>query len=255
MATAKLDAILGLCETSVCRRTCLLEYFGEPSRSCGNCDNCITPPQEWDGTEAARKLMSCVFRCEQASGFAFGAQHIIDILCGKSTPKVKQFGHERLSTFGIGSELEASQWRSVLRQLVMLRLVKVDHERFNTLRLTDASREVLRGERSLQLRRHVERPAPKRGERRPVDRGRVKDEAAPVPGNDDVFEALRAWRWEVAREHGVPAYTVFHDSTLRELSGCLPQSLEALRGISGIGAKKIERYGVALLSVIQRAAR
>lgn len=255
VATAKLDAILGLCETSACRRTCLLEYFGESSRSCGNCDNCITPPQEWDGTEAARKLMSCMFRCEQASGFAFGAQHIIDVLCGKSTPKVKQFGHERLSTFGIGSELEASQWRSVLRQLVMLRLVKVDHERFNTLRLTDGSREVLRGERSLQLRRHVERPAPKRGERRPVDRGRVKDEAAPVPGNDDVFEALRAWRWGVAREHGVPAYTVFHDSTLRELSGCLPQSLQALRGISGIGAKKIERYGVALLSVIQRAAR
>ncbi len=253
VATAKLDSILGLCETSACRRVCLLDYFGESRQSCGNCDNCITPPQEWDGTEAARKLMSCVFRCEQASGFAFGAQHIIDVLCGKSTPKVRQFGHERLSTFGIGSELEPSQWRSVLRQLVMLRLVKVDHERFNTLRLTDASREVLRGERSLQLRRQVERPAPKRGERRPVDKARVKDEAAAASGNDDVFEALRAWRREIAREHGVPAYTVFHDSTLRELSGSLPQSLEALQGISGIGAKKIERYGVALLSVIQRA--
>ncbi len=255
VATAKLDAILGLCETSACRRVCLLDYFGESCQSCGNCDNCIAPPLEWDGTEAARKLMSCVFRCEQASGFAFGAQHIIDVLCGKGTPKVKQFGHERLSTFGIGSELEASQWRSVLRQLVMLRLVKVDHERFNTLRLTEASREVLRGERRLQLRRQVERPAPKRGERRPIDSARVKDEAAPAAGNDEVFEALRAWRWEVAREHGVPAYTVFHDSTLRELSGVLPQSLEALRGISGIGAKKIERYGVALLSVIQRSVK
>ena len=253
VATAKLDAILGLCETSACRRACLLDYFGESHQSCGNCDNCIAPPQEWDGTEAARKLMSCVFRCEQASGFAFGAQHIIDVLCGKSTPKVKQFGHERLSTFGIGAELGAAQWRSVLRQLVMLRLVKVDHERFNTLRLTDASREVLRGERTLQLRRQVERPAPKRGERRPVDAARVGDEAASAEGNDDVFEALRAWRREVAREHGVPAYTVFHDSTLRELSGSRPDSLQALRGISGIGAKKIERYGVALLSVIQRA--
>jgi ATP-dependent DNA helicase RecQ len=251
VATAKLDAILGLCETSACRRTCLLEYFGEASRSCGNCDNCITPPQEWDGTEAARKLMSCIFRCEQASGFAFGAQHIVDVLCGKSTPKVKQFGHERLSTFGIGNELQASQWRSVLRQLVMLRLVRVDHERFNTLHLTDASREVLRGERRLQLRRRIERSATRRGESRAVDQARVSGTAAGE--NAAVFEALRAWRRDVAKEHGVPAYTVFHDSTLHELSGALPESLEALHGVSGIGAKKIERYGVDLLSVIQRA--
>jgi ATP-dependent DNA helicase RecQ len=251
IAMAKLDSILGLCEISTCRRTCLLEYFGESSRSCGNCDNCITPPQEWDGTDAARKLMSCIFRCGQASGFAFGAQQIIDVLCGKSTAKVRQFCHERLSTFGIGTELDASQWRSVLRQLVMLGLVRVAHERFNTLHLTDASREVLRGERRLQLRKQVERPALKRGERAPVDKTRVGEGAGAQ--NDDVFEALRAWRWEVAKEHGVPAYTVFHDSTLRELSGALPRSLQALRGISGIGAKKIERYGAALLSVIQRA--
>jgi ATP-dependent DNA helicase RecQ len=253
IATAKLDSILGLCETSTCRRTGLLEYFGEASGSCGNCDNCIAPPQEWDGTDAARKLMSCIFRCGQASGFAFGAQQIIDVLCGKSTAKVTQFGHERLSTFGIGTELDASQWRSVLRQLVMLRLVRVDHERFNTLHLTDASREVLRGDRRLQLRKQVERPVLQRGERRPVDKARVGEGGDAK--NEDVFEALRAWRREVAKEHGVPAYTVFHDSTLRELSGVLPRSLQALRGISGIGAKKIERYGAALLSVMERAGK
>ncbi len=177
------------------------------------------------------------------------------MLRGKATPKVQQFGHDGLSTFGIGAELDASQWRSVLRQLVMLRLVIVDHERFNTLRLTEASREVLRGERRLRLRRQVERSTPKRGEKRPVDRARVED-AAPTNGeNAIVFQALRQWRWEIAKEHGVPAYTVFHDSTLRELSGTLPQSLGELRCISGIGAKKIERYGPALLSVIQRAGK
>jgi len=160
-----------------------------------------------------------------------------------------------LSTFGIGAELDASQWRSVLRQLIMLRLVIIDHQRFNTLRLTDASREVLRGDRRLRLRRQAERSASKRGEKRPVDRGRVKDAAPANEVNAIVFQALRQWRWETAKEHGVPAYTVFHDSTLRELSGTLPQSLDELRTISGIGAKKIERYGSELLSVIQRAEK
>jgi ATP-dependent DNA helicase RecQ len=247
IAAAKLDAILGLCETTQCRRVCLLDYFGESSDVCGNCDNCITPPQEWDGTDAARKLMSCIFRCEQASGFAFGAQQIIDVLRGKSTQKVKQFGHERLSTFGIGASLDDSQWRSLLRHLVMMRLVRVDHERFNTLQLTGASREVLRGERSLRLRRQMERA---------TDKARTK--RTPVPAhseNSEVFEALRAWRWEIAKEHGVPAYTVFHDSTLRELSGTQPRSLDQLRSISGIGAKKVERYGAALLGVIQQARK
>jgi ATP-dependent DNA helicase RecQ len=255
VAAAKLDAILGLCETTTCRRKSLLDYFGESSPGCANCDNCITPPQEWDGTEAARKLMSCIYRCEQSSGFAFGAQQIIDVLRGKVTPKVQQFGHERLSTFGIGAELDASQWRSVLRQLVMRRLVVVDHERFNTLRLTDASREILRGEQRLRLRRQADRSTAKRGDKRVVDRARVRDATATNEENAIVFQALRQWRWETAKEHGVPAYTVFHDSTLRELSGTLPRSLDELRSISGIGAKKIERYGPALLSVIQRAGK
>ncbi len=254
--TAKLEAILGLCESTGCRRVSLLDYFAESSEPCGNCDNCIAPPQEWDGTEAARKLLSCVFRCEQATGFAFGAQQIIDILRGKSTPKVQQFGHERLSTFGIGAELDAAQWRSVLRQLVMLKLIKVDHERFNTLRLTEASREVLRGGRQLRLRRQADRAVSKRGERRPIDRARVAAASAAVEGeNGDVFEALRSWRREVAKEHGVPAYTVFHDSTLHEIAERLPRSAAELRAISGIGATKLTRYGSALLELIQRISR
>jgi ATP-dependent DNA helicase RecQ len=255
--STKLDAILGLCETTACRRVTLLDYFDEPSTPCDNCDNCITPPQEWDGTDAARKLMSCIFRCEQASGFSFGAQQIIDVLRGKSTQKVLQFGHERLSTFGIGADLDATQWRSVLRQLVMLGLVKVDHERFNTLRLTEASREVLRGQRRLSLRRQVARPVSKRNERK--DRTRVAANgvigvaADAGAANMTVFEALRGWRRDVAKEHGVPAYTIFHDSTLHELAGRLPRSLDELRSISGIGATKLERYGTALLDVMQRA--
>jgi ATP-dependent DNA helicase RecQ len=242
IVTAKLDAILGLCETTACRRVGLLSYFDESSQPCGNCDNCITPPEEWEGTEAARKLMSCIFRCEQASGFAFGAQQVIDVLRGKSTPKVLQFGHERLSTFGIGAQLDVAQWRSVLRQLVMMKLIKVDHERFNTLRLTEASREVLRGERHLKLRRQAERPAT-RAQRRSVGKAQISP-------NDGIFEALRNWRREVAKEHGVPAYAVFHDSTLHELAGQLPRSLAELRSISGIGAAKLERYGQALLEVL-----
>jgi ATP-dependent DNA helicase RecQ len=249
--TAKLDAILGLCEAAECRRVRLLDYFGESSQPCGNCDNCLTPPEEWDGTEAARKLMSCILRCQQASGFSFGAQQIIDVLRGKSTPKVEQFGHERLSTFGIGTELDLLQWRSVLRQLVMLRLVRVDHERFNTLRLTEGSREVLRGERQLKLRRPAKALPKQRTERRSVDKTRVGSEAVGVAAADElVYEALRTWRREVSKQHGVPAYTVFHDSTLRELANARPQSLAQLRAISGIGATKLDRYGQALLAIL-----
>ena len=249
--SSKLDAILGLCEAADCRRVRLLDYFGEASQPCGNCDNCLTPPEEWDGTEAARKLMSCILRCQQASGFSFGAQQIIDVLRGKSTQKVQQFGHDSLSTFGIGTDLDVAQWRSVLRQLVMLRLVRVDHERFNTLRLTEASREVLRGERKLRLRRPA-KATPKKPDRRLVDKTRIAPEVADVTGVDEgVYEALRTWRREVSKEHGVPAYTVFHDSTLRELARVRPQTLNELRSISGIGATKLERYGEALLKTLR----
>ena len=252
LVTAKLDAIFGLCETITCRRVCLLAYFGETISPCGNCDNCLMPPAQWDGTEAAQKLLSCIYRCRQASGFGFGAQHIIDILGGKRTPKIVTAGHERLSTFGIGTQLTSQEWRSVLRQLVMLRLVKVDHERFNALDLTAASRPVLRGERRLLLNRQALHSAPQRPAHGTTEASRVGAGAATM--NDTVFEALRRWRRELARQQGVPAYTIFHDSTLRELALVLPRCLEELRSISGIGATKLERHGAALLELIAASA-
>jgi ATP-dependent DNA helicase RecQ len=256
VASSKLDSLLALCETTQCRRVRLLDYFGEAAAPCGNCDNCLDKPEEWDGTVAARKLLSCIARCESATGFGFGAQHVIDILRGNRTTKVEQFQHDRLSTFGIGADLDATQWRAVLRQLVMLRMVHVDTDRYSVLRLTSASREVLRGHRAIRLRRAVERAAiGPVGRRRPIDRTRVK-----VPASDGsaaeaaLLEALRVWRRQVAREHGVPAYTVFHDSTLEEIARRRPASAQELRSVSGVGAIKLERYGAALLDVIQSAA-
>ncbi|HEU4626470.1 MAG TPA: DNA helicase RecQ [Steroidobacteraceae bacterium] len=253
VANAKLDAILGLCETIECRRVRLLDYFGEPSKPCGNCDNCLNPPQEWDGTEAARKFLSCVYRCQKASGFSFGAQQIIDVLRGQRTAKVEQYDHDRLSTFGIGADLSAAQWRSVVRQLVMLKLLRVDHDNFNVLRLTPGSRDVLTGGRTLRLRRQEEKSAPKRKGRRGATAGQSVARTPGGPRNEIVFEALREWRRDVAREHGVPAYTIFHDSTLQEVASVLPQSLDQLRTISGIGATKLDRYGTALLELVRQA--
>jgi ATP-dependent DNA helicase RecQ len=265
VATAKLDALLGLCETTQCRRVRLLDYFGEESAPCGNCDNCLDRPQEWDGTVAAQKLLSCIARCRSATGFGFGAQHVIDILRGNRTAKVEQFGHERLSTFGIGADLDVAQWRSVLRQLVMLRLVEVDTERYSVLRLTPASREVLRGERTILLRHAVDRDPARPSSRRAVDRTRVTaaqaarvlsggSEAADDDGTHlPLFETLRAWRLQVAREHGVPAYTVFHDATLEEIARRRPASTAELRAVSGVGAVKLERYGPAVLDLVQGA--
>jgi ATP-dependent DNA helicase RecQ len=270
-ATAKLDALLGLCETTQCRRVRLLDYFGEAAAPCGNCDNCLERPQEWDGTVAAQKLLSCIARCQSATGFSFGAQHVIDILRGHRTAKVEQFRHDRLSTFGIGADLEVAQWRSVLRQLVMMRLVEVDTDRYSVLRLTSASREVLRGERTIRLRRAIDGGAARSSGRFSVDRTRVtaaqaarvlSDGSAAAPSDyahagDDahlaLFEALRVWRRQVAREHGVPAYTVFHDSTLEEIARRRPGSTEALRAVSGVGAIKLERYGSAVLDLVQGA--
>jgi ATP-dependent DNA helicase RecQ len=265
VGTTKLDALLGLCETAQCRRVRLLDYFGEAAAPCGNCDNCLDRPEEWDGTVAAQKLLSCIARCESATGFSFGAQHIIDILRGKRTAKVEQFHHERLSTFGIGADVEVAQWRSVLRQLVMLRLVEVDTDRYSVLRLTAACREVLRGERKIRLRRVSDRDAIRDAARGAVDcsrltgaqAARVLSEGSSVVADDatytDLFQALRAWRKQVAREHGVPAYTVFHDSTLEEIARRRPGSTEELRAVSGVGAIKLERYGAAVLDVVQAA--
>jgi ATP-dependent DNA helicase RecQ len=254
-ANGKLDAMLGLCETVRCRRQYLLEYFDEASEPCGNCDNCAAAPAQFDGTEAAQKLLSCMYRCEKHSGFAFGTQQIIDVLCGKRTEKVIERGHDTISTFGIGSDLNEAQWRAVLRQLVTMRLVAVDHENWNVLRLTEASREVLTGARRLTLRRAVAaKPADRRGARKAT----VKKPAASIvsgsPGEESVFQALREWRRAIAHEHGVPAYTVLHDASLREIAQRLPDSPVTLGGVSGIGATKLGRYGAAIIEVV-RAAR
>ncbi|MEO7775552.1 MAG: DNA helicase RecQ [Steroidobacteraceae bacterium] len=250
VSAAKLDAVLGLCETIHCRRMRLLEYFGEASGACGNCDNCLSPPQQWDATEAAQKLMSCIYRCAKYSGFSFGTQHIIDVLRGESTEKVRQRGHEALSTFGIGGEMDGAQWRAVLRQLVMLRLVQVDHDNWNVLQLTPASREVLNGSRRLSLRRPTAQAERRRRSKSTKLRSAATRQLAVQ--HIELFDELRAWRREVAREHGVPAYTVLQDATLRELAAQRPGSLDSLRGISGIGAAKLLRYGQGLIEIITR---
>jgi ATP-dependent DNA helicase RecQ len=242
----KLDALIGFCESTGCRRQSLLGYFGEAHPgACGRCDNCQQPPQSWDGTIAAQKALSCVYR----SGQRFGAAHVIDILRGADTAKVRQNGHQSLSTYGIGSDLDARQWRSVFRQLVAAGLLDVDVEGHGALRLTVASSEVLKGGRTLSLR--TEQPAPARRRDRA---SRPTDGVALAPDAMTRFEALRHWRSEAAREQGVPAYVIFHDSTLREIALQQPDGLGALAGISGVGVGKLERYGPAVLETLASAA-
>ena len=246
----KLDALLGLAEATDCRRVRLLGYFGEDSKPCGNCDNCLTPPAVWDGTDAARKLLSTIYRVQQQSGISFGAGHLMDILRGKATEKVKQFGHERLSTFGIGAELSETQLRGVLRQLIATGAVAVDAQAFNTLRLTDGSRAVLRGEVTVMLRESVSAPASAKT-RKTKAPAQAPAAAALDATAQARFAALKAWRAEVAREHNLPAYVIFHDATLAAIAERAPQTLEDLQGISGIGAKKLEAYGAEVLRVTQ----
>jgi len=244
---AKLDALLALAEAHDCRRVRLLDYFGEDSEACGNCDNCLTPPATWDATEAARKALSCIYRFRPKS---FGAGHLIDVLRGKRTDKVAQYGHETLSTFGIGADLSEQQWRSVLRQLVALGHVVAEGE-FNTLSLADSARAVLRGEVSLQLR--VPAEAPLRTRAGAGGRGKAGARAAAADldaAGQARLHALKAWRAEVAREHNLPAYIVFNDATLVQMAREHPDSLDALAGISGVGAKKLEAYGRELLRVL-----
>ncbi len=244
----KLDALLSLAEGTDCRRVRLLAYFDEASQPCGNCDNCLNPPAVWDGTDAARKLLSCIYRVQQASGISFGTGHIMDILRGKKTEKMAQFGHDGLSTFGIGAEFSETQLRGVLRQLIAIGAVAVDAQAFNTLRLTDASRAVLKGEVRIQLRESVSSPAERKA-RRGAAPG-AKAPAALDAAAQTRFAALKAWRADVAREHNLPAYVIFHDATLAAIAERAPQTLDDLQGISGIGAKKLEAYGEAVLSVV-----
>ncbi len=247
----KLDALLALAEATDCRRVRLLEYFGEASTPCGNCDNCLSPPAVWDGTDAARKLLSTIYRVQQHSGISFGAGHVMDILRGKATEKVKQFGHDALSTFGIGAELSEAQLRGVLRQLIAIGAVAVDAQAFNTLQLTEGSRAVLKGERQVMLRESVSLPA---GTRRRSAAGK-SPAAAVAAGLTDAgqerFAALKAWRAEVARAHNLPAYVIFHDATLAAIAALDPRSLDDLQGVSGIGAKKLEAYGEEVLRALR----
>ncbi|MBE0623978.1 MAG: DNA helicase RecQ [Burkholderiales bacterium] len=240
IASAKLDALLGLCEASSCRRVRLLNYFDETSAPCGNCDVCLEPPQVWDGTVAAQKALSCVYR----TGQRFGAVHLIDVLLGKETERVQQWGHRTLSTFGIGKELDEKAWRTVFRQLVAQGLIAVDHAGHGSLKLADASRAVLRGEQAVYLRQA--QPGKSRaGTRRPPATTDGLDPAA-----ERLWLRLREWRAAIAREHGVPAYVVFHDATLAELARTRPQSKAELGQVSGVGTRKLERYGPALLELL-----
>ena len=245
-----LDAMLALCETVSCRRVNLLSYFGQQSEACGNCDTCLAPPETFDGTVPAQKLLSTVVRLKRERNQQFGAGHLTDILMGKVTPRVEQNGHQRLATWGIGGELNQAQWRGVVRQLLATGLLAVSDDGYGTLVLTDASAGVLRGEQRVELRRDVHESAGRastRAARVSVAEAELPDEARPL------FEALRGWRAATAREQSVPAYIVFGDATLRAVAAARPGRRDELEGITGIGAKKLEQYGDALLEVVARS--
>ncbi len=236
---AKLDAMLGLCETSECRRMRMLAYFGETGSPCNNCDTCLDPPVAVDGTIAMQQLLSCMYR----TGQRFGAMHVIDVLRGDDTEKVLHWRHHELSTFGIGRERGAQEWRAIIRQGIALGLIVVDHDRFSALRLTAASRAVLTGAQRVPLREWHKAEKVKRVR----GGGVVLDlplEAQPV------FERLREWRRVAALEHGVPAYVIFHDATLKEIARVRPGSLGELRVIAGVGAKKLEAYGDEIVRLV-----
>jgi ATP-dependent DNA helicase RecQ len=246
----KLEALLSMAEATDCRRARLLQYFGEsaPAR-CGNCDNCLHPPPLWDATDAAQKLLSTVYRIQQSDGMHFGAGHIMDIVRGKSTDKVSQYQHQRLSTFGIGANYSETQLRAVLRQMIATGALSVQSESFNTLQLTESSRPILKGERkvflrssvapTISLRKRVSTPHPSKTEPAHLD-----------PAAQSRFQALKAWRAEVARAHNLPAYVIFHDTTLAQIAQKVPQSHHELLEISGMGSKKMQAYADEVLRVV-----
>ncbi|WGS20546.1 MULTISPECIES: DNA helicase RecQ [unclassified Bradyrhizobium] len=250
VSIGKLDALVALAETAHCRRQRLLGYFGEmhDGENCGNCDNCLTPPRIRDGKVLAQKLLSCVYR----TGQRFGAMHLIDVLVGRLTERVKQFDHDQLSVFGIGRELNEKQWRAVLRQLVAIGHLRADSDAYGALKLTDSARGVLKGETAVMLRERPEgarnraiRGKSRRGELAPAADG--KGAAA----NPALHAALRAWRAEIARQRGVPAYVVLHDSTIDGIAAMQPDTLSELRNIAGIGDKKLEHYGNDLIRLVK----
>jgi len=243
--TSHLDAMLALCETIQCRRVQLLNYFGQQSDPCGNCDTCLVPPETWDGTVPAQKLLSTVVRLHRERNQRFGAGHLIDILVGKQTPRVTQHGHDSLSTWALGHDVTEQEWRGVVRQLLAQGLLAVEGE-YGILVITDASAQVLSGARKVMLRRE----APKRSKA-----AKKATSAGLLPQHDlPLFEQLRAWRAEEARTQGVPAYIVFGDATLRGIAVTRPDNDTELGAISGVGEKKLEQYGEAILAVVAGAA-
>jgi ATP-dependent DNA helicase RecQ len=238
----KLDAMLGLCETLSCRRTRLLDYFGERSAPCGNCDTCLIPPVSFDGTVPVQKLLSAIYRVDQR----FAAGHVIDVLRGVESDRIKQWHHDSLSVFGIGSERAEAEWRAILRQAIALGLVTVDHEVYSSLKLTDAARPVLKGGQTVQLRQY-QKPVK---QKRPTAASKGYAESDLSSSEQAIFDKLRWWRVETARAHGVPAYVVFQDATLREIAKVKPTSLDQLRGVTGVGEKKLVSYGDEIVAVI-----
>ncbi len=246
----KLNALLAYAESPRCRRVVLLDYFGEASEPCNNCDVCLTPPELWDGTVAAQKALSVVYR----TGQRFGVVHLIDVLRGKVSDKVKQWGHDALPTFGVGADLDDGAWRAVFRQLVAGGMLTADLAEHGAMKLTDAARPVLRGEQTLQMRRHVARKGGSSG-----GSSKSRSERAPTKLDDmtledqSLFEDLRQWRAATAKEQGVPAYVILHDKTLKELAEERPTTRDQLMNISGMGTAKLERYGDDLLGIIRAA--
>ncbi|GGY45393.1 DNA helicase RecQ [Pseudoduganella albidiflava] len=242
---SKLDAMLGLCETLSCRRVRLLDYFGEASTPCGNCDTCLFPPVSFDGTVPVQKLLSTIYRVDQR----FAATHVIEVLRGQETERIKTWRHDQLSVFGIGADRSEQEWRAILRQVIALGLVSVDHDQYMSLKLTDAARPVLKGGQKVQLRQYAKPVKVKRGS---TPKGYVEMDLD--SSEQAIFERLRTWRMGAAREHNVPAYVIFVDATLREIAKAKPTSLDDLRGVSGVGEKKLASYGEDIVRLIRDLA-
>jgi ATP-dependent DNA helicase RecQ len=259
LLASHLDAMLALCETTDCRRSQLLAYFSEPAVACGNCDTCLSPPETWEGTVPAQKLLSTIVRLDRERDQRYGAGQVIDILLGKKTPKVAEQGHHELKTFGIGIELNESQWRGVVRQLLAQGFLAVQGE-YQTLAITETAGEVLRGQRAVTLRRDMPQPRAARATRASSggtgsagtgSAGTGKLAAADLsPAQEAVFDQLRTWRGATAKEQGVPAYVVFHDATLRAIAVAAPSSLAELTGINGVGEMKLAKYGESILALL-----
>ncbi len=242
VATRKLEAMLSLCEITTCRRSRLLSYFGETVdvAACGNCDVCLNPPQVWDATEEVQKALSCVYR----TGQSFGVGHLVDVLRGNLTQRVKEWHHDKVSTFGIGKNLHERAWRAVFRQMVALGLLTTDSEGHGGLNLTTASRTVLKGQQKIYLRQQTKQ--------KQFSENRQDDEFAMLNSNDrQLWEQLRTWRAKTAKEHGVPAYVIFHDATLRELVRLCPKTEDELRQVTGIGVRKLDKYGNHLIEILR----